>query len=428
MLPKPSRFLTPLLISTAALAWALPASAQMRHSAMLRPNVEINLQALRELRAGVADVQLAAPVNAAPQPSPLVWQEGLPGQVVDLPPEPPKPLAVAPPTPKPAPAKPAPVVASVAPPEPMPIPAPVQVAPPKPVTLSDVPPPAEPAEPQRAEPQLLGQMSDPVPLEMPQEMPRQMADASPPSAPPAKALPPKALREIPPPAQPAAPKPEAKAKPQPIIETVKPAQVVEKPAAAEKTTSAWYDPRGWFGGVATAPGRQPVATPASQPVTAATQAETVPAQPAPAPKPAAALTTPPPAEPAMPAPPVDALPPAAPPAIAKTLAPQPPPPQQIAALPAAPNAGAVQNTELKVLFSAEETAIPEGFKGELAQLSNQLKADPNLRVSLVSHASAKGDQVSTARRISLARALAVRAYLIDQGVDNLRINRAGRRQ
>lgn len=62
------------------------------------------------------------------------------------------------------------------------------------------------------------------------------------------------------------------------------------------------------------------------------------------------------------------------------------------------------------------------MKPELDKLAKQLAANAQQRVSVIAYASAVGDQASTARRISLSRALSVRAYLIDAGVNNLRIN------
>lgn len=52
----------------------------------------------------------------------------------------------------------------------------------------------------------------------------------------------------------------------------------------------------------------------------------------------------------------------------------------------------------------------------------RLKADEKLTVNILAYASATADQASTARRVSLSRALSVRAYFIDNGINNLRIN------
>lgn len=77
---------------------------------------------------------------------------------------------------------------------------------------------------------------------------------------------------------------------------------------------------------------------------------------------------------------------------------------------------------LTIAFKSTETTVPLSMKDEITKLAKQLIQNPNQRVTLVAYAAAIGDQVSTARRISLSRALSVRAYLIDAGVNNLRIN------
>jgi outer membrane protein OmpA-like peptidoglycan-associated protein len=77
---------------------------------------------------------------------------------------------------------------------------------------------------------------------------------------------------------------------------------------------------------------------------------------------------------------------------------------------------------VQILYAELETAVPAEAREALSTLAAQLKANDALRISVVAHASSNGDQTSTARRVSLARALAIRAHLIDQGVDNLRIN------
>ncbi|MBV8938367.1 MAG: OmpA family protein, partial [Alphaproteobacteria bacterium] len=79
-------------------------------------------------------------------------------------------------------------------------------------------------------------------------------------------------------------------------------------------------------------------------------------------------------------------------------------------------------SKMRLPFAANETTVPAGARSQLSGLADRMKKDDSLRVSVVAHASGSSDEMSTARRVSLARALAVRAYLIDQGVDNLRIN------
>jgi outer membrane protein OmpA-like peptidoglycan-associated protein len=113
----------------------------------------------------------------------------------------------------------------------------------------------------------------------------------------------------------------------------------------------------------------------------------------------------------------------------------PPPPLPAAQPPAPPKAESAEKPtpkpatpppqgtpEVQAVYTPDGTAIPDATKPALETLATRMKADTNLRLTVVAHASGTADQVSVARRVSLARALAVRAYLIDQGVDNLRIN------
>ncbi len=109
---------------------------------------------------------------------------------------------------------------------------------------------------------------------------------------------------------------------------------------------------------------------------------------------------------------------------APVAAPAETPPQQVASLPpeVAPAANSSQPSVQIVFVTETDAGVPLEAKAPLATLAAQMKQDPNLRVSVVAHAAGTGDATSTARKVSLARALAVRAHLIDQGVDNLRIN------
>ena len=59
---------------------------------------------------------------------------------------------------------------------------------------------------------------------------------------------------------------------------------------------------------------------------------------------------------------------------------------------------------------------------QLGGLAAQLTADESLRVQVKAYASGSGGSASTARRISLSRALAVRAHLIGEGVHSTRID------
>jgi outer membrane protein OmpA-like peptidoglycan-associated protein len=66
--------------------------------------------------------------------------------------------------------------------------------------------------------------------------------------------------------------------------------------------------------------------------------------------------------------------------------------------------------------------LPEAAKRLLDPAIADLKKDENLRLQLVAYASGGDDAGSQARRLSLSRALAVRSYLIDQGVRSTRMD------
>ncbi len=162
----------------------------------------------------------------------------------------------------------------------------------------------------------------------------------------------------------------------------------------------------------------PVAPP-PQPVIAATPpaAVTAPTVTARAPTPVAPFVPSLTVTPAVPAPPM-AVASAAPPR-STNVAPTGPvavaPPVQMAA------ATTVGNAPTAVKFKAGATDIT-GAQPALDAIANRLLANETLRVQLVSHATGGADDAMEARRISLARAVAVRAYLIDKGVRSLRID------
>jgi outer membrane protein OmpA-like peptidoglycan-associated protein len=78
-------------------------------------------------------------------------------------------------------------------------------------------------------------------------------------------------------------------------------------------------------------------------------------------------------------------------------------------------------SSMTIPFISTETDLPLAFEGELKNLAARVKKS-NEHLTLIAYASDSADQATTARRVSLARVLAVRAYLIEQGVDKLNIN------
>lgn len=78
--------------------------------------------------------------------------------------------------------------------------------------------------------------------------------------------------------------------------------------------------------------------------------------------------------------------------------------------------------DLKIPFVQTETTVPLAANQALDKMVERLKADESLRANVIAYASETADQASTARRVSLSRGLSVRAYLIDHGINGMRIN------
>ncbi len=122
-------------------------------------------------------------------------------------------------------------------------------------------------------------------------------------------------------------------------------------------------------------------------------------------------------------------PPAAPPVSARAAEPAieapaptaetPParPAPQVAALPQAQ-----EELELRVEFESGSARLPDDARQPLQQLVNQIDGDPDMRVQLRAYAGGSAETSSLARRLSLSRALAVRSYLIEQGVRSTRMD------
>ncbi len=95
-------------------------------------------------------------------------------------------------------------------------------------------------------------------------------------------------------------------------------------------------------------------------------------------------------------------------------------PQQTASLPP-DEAASPDQDPLSILFGVEETELPANSSSTLNRLVDQLKGDASLRVQLMAYASSADGSASSVRRKSLSRALSVREYLMDQGIQSTRI-------
>jgi outer membrane protein OmpA-like peptidoglycan-associated protein len=171
------------------------------------------------------------------------------------------------------------------------------------------------------------------------------------------------------------------------------------------------------------PARRAAARPAAEPLIAA------PPPPRIASPPQTPLTRaappPPPAPPKPPVAPVAAAPDPPPPA--KTPPPKapvvpaaaPPAQPQIAAR---PPAGASPGTLLRMGFEPGSSELAKPLRPRLDAIAERLVSDPDMRIQLRAFAAGKKEAANQARRLSLIRALAVRSYLIKQGVAATRMD------
>lgn len=178
------------------------------------------------------------------------------------------------------------------------------------------------------------------------------------------------------------------------------------------------------------------ATPASP--LASSPSATLPPPPPPAavapPAPARMASAPPPAPPpavmqaptpVAPPPPAAAAPvpppvQAAPPPPAPVAGPAPAPAPQVAAAP--PAARAADGPLARLGFAAGSAELDAAGKAALAPVIAELQRDSNARLQLQAFAAGGDDQGGQARRLSLSRALAVRAQLIEQGIASTRMD------
>jgi outer membrane protein OmpA-like peptidoglycan-associated protein len=73
-----------------------------------------------------------------------------------------------------------------------------------------------------------------------------------------------------------------------------------------------------------------------------------------------------------------------------------------------------------VLFAPGASVLSDEARRDLAALAARIGTAEN-RVQLVAYASAQNEDANMARRLSLARAVAVRSYLVDRGVSSARM-------
>ena len=77
---------------------------------------------------------------------------------------------------------------------------------------------------------------------------------------------------------------------------------------------------------------------------------------------------------------------------------------------------------MQLLFGGGSAQLSDQSKTTLRTVADRLRNDTGLRLQLLAYASGTSDEASKARRLSLSRALAVRSYLISEGVRSTRMD------
>lgn len=78
--------------------------------------------------------------------------------------------------------------------------------------------------------------------------------------------------------------------------------------------------------------------------------------------------------------------------------------------------------EATLEFTSESADLSEEARRQLSELAGQLSDDSSMRIQLLAYAEGSEEDASQARRLSLSRALAVRAFLLDHGIRSTRID------
>jgi outer membrane protein OmpA-like peptidoglycan-associated protein len=102
-------------------------------------------------------------------------------------------------------------------------------------------------------------------------------------------------------------------------------------------------------------------------------------------------------------------------------APAAPAATQQSALPPASESPAEEQLA-RVSFGADSDDLDAGATEQLKSVVAYLEANPDARIQLLAYAAGSDSEVLKARRLSLARALSVRKYLVDAGIGSRRMD------
>ena len=84
--------------------------------------------------------------------------------------------------------------------------------------------------------------------------------------------------------------------------------------------------------------------------------------------------------------------------------------------------GVARNDDgVSILFASESQDLPGGANAALDEIAATMKSQPDATLKLLGYSEAIGESPSKPRRLSLFRALAVRTYLLKQGIDSRRM-------
>ena len=158
----------------------------------------------------------------------------------------------------------------------------------------------------------------------------------------------------------------------------------------------------------------PPATPQMPPAAPVTSSSTTPSNVARNTQPTPLVPPPPPAvAPAPPSSPSVAAPSDAPRAMASINTP---------ANPVSPPSSVTTGSPLSIAFGSDSSQLPEDSKGRIDGVVRSMTGNDRLRAQIIAYAAGTSDTASQARRLSLSRALAVRAYMIEKGIASTRLD------
>ncbi|GAJ30244.1 hypothetical protein Amme_113_016 [Acidomonas methanolica NBRC 104435] len=109
-----------------------------------------------------------------------------------------------------------------------------------------------------------------------------------------------------------------------------------------------------------------------------------------------------------------------PPAVAVQTYP-PVPPTPVKPVAGAPGSAETEPDGMRLTFGSGSANLNPASLDALTALAKTLATEPTRRISLLAYAAGSEDDRSTSRRVALARALTVRAVLVNEGVATTRI-------